>query len=84
MKKEKKKIVGVVLNKSGNKSVKMTYQYKRPHSFYRKEIKMKTVLYVHDEDNLSKPGDVIEVEQCRPLSKMKRWSVSRVLAGGGS
>lgn len=49
------------------------------HPRYSKIIRKKTVCHVHDEDNVSKMGDKVEIEECRPLSKMKRWTLIRIV-----
>ena len=79
LKKKQKSVVGVVSSRSGDKTVKMIYFYKTPHPRYHKEVKMKTVVHVHDEGNILKIGDKIEVRATRPLSKLKRWTLARVL-----
>lgn len=76
---KRKDIVGVVTSRSGDKSIKVTYFYKIPHPKYRKEIKRKTVVHVHDEKNESKLGDKVEIMETRPLSKMKRFRLVKVL-----
>lgn len=75
----RKDLIGVVSSRSGDKTVKVTYFYKIPHRLYKKEIKRKTVLHAHDEKNECKVGDKVEVMETRPLSKLKRWRVARVV-----
>lgn len=75
----RKYLVGVVESRSGDKSVKVIYDYKIPHPLYKKEIKRKTVLHAHDEKNECKAGDRVELMETRPLSKMKRWRIVRVV-----
>ncbi len=70
---------GVVSSRSGDKSVKVTVAYKIPHPRFHKVINRKTVLHAHDEQNETKPGDKVEIMETRPLSKLKRWRISRVL-----
>lgn len=76
---KRKDLVGVVTSRSGDKTVKVTYFYKIPHSLYRKEIKRKTVVTAHDEQNICKVGDKVEIMETRPLSKTKRFRVVAVL-----
>ena len=76
---QRKSLIGVVTKRSGDKTLKVTYSYKTPHSLYKKEIKRKTVLHVHDSDNQCREGNKVEVMETRPLSKLKRWRVVRVL-----
>ena len=71
--------IGFVTSRSGDKSVKVTIAYKTPHPLYHKVINRKTVLHVHDEKNESKVGDKIEVMETRPISRLKRWRVIRVV-----
>ncbi len=49
------------------------------HEKYGKYLRKKTVVYAHDEKNTSKAGDLVEIEFCRPLSKQKRWRITRVV-----
>ena len=48
------------------------------HPLYGKYVRRKTVCYVHDENNESSQGDTVEITECRPLSKTKRWKLLRV------
>jgi small subunit ribosomal protein S17 len=75
----RKHAAGVVSSRSGDKTIKVTCSFKIPHPLYRKEIRRETVLHVHDEQNACKIGDKVEVEETRPISKMKRWRVIRVI-----
>ena len=47
-------------------------------------IRRRTLLQVHDEENLSKVGDRVEVAECRPVSKTKSWVLLRVLKSGAA
>jgi len=42
-------------------------------------INRKTVLHVHDEENTAKVGDRVEIMETRPLSRLKRWRITRIL-----
>jgi len=75
----RKTLIGFVSSKMGDKSVKVTVPYKTPHPLYHKVINRKTVLHVHDEKNEAKIGDKIEVTETRPLSRLKRWRVIRIV-----
>ena len=75
----RKELIGMVRAKTGDKSVKVVYQYKIPHPLYKKEIRRKTTVHVHDEANESKVGDKVRIMATRPLSKMKRWRVVEIL-----
>ena len=75
----RKELIGVVRSKTGDKSVKVVYEYKTPHPLYKKEIRRKTTVHVHDEKNDSNVGDKVRIMATRPLSKLKRWRVTEVL-----
>lgn len=75
----RKSEIGIVTAISGDKTIKVTCFYKIPHPKYRKEIRRKTVLHAHDEKNECRLGDRVEVSETRPVSKMKRWRVIRVV-----
>jgi len=76
---QRKDLVGVVTSRTGDKSVKVTLYYKIPHPLYKKEIKRKTVVHAHDESNECAKGDKVEIMETRPLSKLKRWRVVKIL-----
>ncbi len=75
----RKELIGFVRSKTGDKSVKVVYEYKIPHPLYKKEIRRKTTVHVHDEKNDSSIGDKVKITATRPLSKLKRWRVLEVL-----
>ena len=76
---KRKTINGTVTSRSGEKSIKVTYDYKIRHSLYNKEIMQKTVVHVHDESNECAVGDRVVIMETRPLSKLKRFRVVEVL-----
>jgi len=78
-----KTLTGVVISSSGNKSVKVALDYKVKHPKYGKYIKRRTKIGVHDEHNQSGVGDVIEIAECRPISKTKSWRLVKVVQKAG-
>lgn len=52
------------------------------HPRYKKYIKHRTICYVHDENDESRVGDQVEIMESRPLSRLKRWRLVRVVARG--
>lgn len=71
--------VGVVESDTRDKSRKVVIHYKDKHPKYGKYVSKRTVLHVHDENNESRTGDVVEVVQCRPISKTKSWKLNRIV-----
>ena len=69
----------VVVNRSGNKSIKVAIDFKVRHPKYGKYVRRRTTLGVHDEHNICGVGDVVEVAQCRSYSKTKSWRVVRII-----
>ena len=52
------------------------------HPRYGKYVHRKTVCHVHDENNESSVGDLVEIVESRPMSKTKRWALTRVVEKG--
>lgn len=80
--KEHKTESAVVISKSGDKSITVQINYKIKHPMYGKYIKRRTKLGVHDEQNMAGVGDVVEITECRPISKRKSWRLVKVLKKG--
>jgi len=72
-------VTALVTGKSGDKSVKVAIDYTIRHPKYGKYIRRRTTLAVHDDRNQSGIGDVIEIAQCRPRSRTKRWRLVKVV-----
>jgi small subunit ribosomal protein S17 len=52
------------------------------HSLYDKVVKKENKFKVHDEKNVAKIGDFVAIEECRPLSKDKRWKLIKIIKKG--
>ena len=72
-------LVGVVTRDKMVKTRRVEIQRLVKHARYGKYIKRRTVCYVHDEQNESHIGDIVEIMETRPLSKMKNWRLVRVV-----
>ena len=66
---------GVVVSDKMEKTIVVNVERKFPHSLYKKFIKRSKRYHVHDKDNEFKMGDIVKIQECRPLSKSKRWEV---------
>ena len=66
---------GVVVSDKMDKTVVVNVERKFPHPLYKKYIKRSKRYHAHDEDNTHKVGDTVSIQECRPLSKTKRWEV---------
>lgn len=72
-------LIGVVKSDRMNKSRRVEIERFVRHPKYSKIVRRKTICHVHDEANESKVGDKVEIEESRPLSKLKRWRLVRVV-----
>ncbi len=70
---------GTVESDKRDKTRKVVVRFVAKHPKYGKFIRRRTTLHVHDENNESRTGDVVEVAPCRPISKTKTWRLVRVV-----
>lgn len=77
--KQKKTLRGVVVSKSGDKSVRVRIDYKVKHPTYGKYINRSTKFGVHDEANQAVVGDMVDIVECRPMSKTKNWMLEKIV-----
>ena len=75
----KKQLIGVVTSDKMDKSRRVDIDRLVKHPKYGKFIKRRTVCHVHDESNESTVGDTVEIIECPPKSKTKRWDLMRVV-----
>lgn len=66
---------GTVVSDRMDKTVVVEVERQFPHPLYGKRVKRRSKFYAHDEENECRLGDVIQIEETRPLSKTKRWRV---------
>jgi small subunit ribosomal protein S17 len=74
--------VGVVTSDKMNKTRRIEIERLVPHPKYGKYSRFRTVCYAHDEQNATHVGDVVEIMETRPLSRLKRWRITRVVRQG--
>lgn len=70
---------GLVVSNSMDKTVVIQVERKVPHKLYKKYVSRKVKYMAHDESNQCQVGDLVLIEECRPLSRRKRWLVRAVL-----
>ena len=71
--------VGRVVSDKMEKTVVVSVDSVRRHPLYHKRITSTSKFLAHDEQNECKPGDVVRIEETRPLSKHKRWIVREIV-----
>lgn len=72
-------LTGTVVSDKMNKTVTVLVERKVKHPLYGKIIRLSKKYHAHDENNEFHPGDLVVIEECRPLSRTKTWKVSRLI-----
>ena len=70
---------GRVVSDKMDKAIVVAIERKVKHPIYGKIVKRTTKLHVQDENNLAKEGDIVEIKECRPISKTISWTLVRVV-----
>ena len=76
------KLVGIVVSDAMDKTVVVSVDRLVKHKLYKKYMKRSKKYYAHDENNTSKKGDTVEILATKPLSKLKRWRISKLVING--
>jgi len=71
--------VGLVTSSAADKSVVVKVENLVMHPLYSKFVRTTSKFMAHDEENTCNEGDRVLIEECRPLSKRKRWLVRKVI-----
>ena len=74
--------VGVVTSDKMDKTRRVEIDRLVPHPKYGKFLRRRTVCHAHDEKNETRAGDLVEIMETRPLSKLKRWRIVRIIRPG--
>ena len=75
----KRTLVGKVVSDKMDKTVTVLIERQIKHPLYGKIITRSNKYHAHDEGNTAKAGDTVEIQEGRPISKTKAWTVTRVL-----
>lgn len=76
---QRKELIGHVVSNKMNKTIVVEVIRKKAHPFYGRVISKAKKFYAHDEKNEAHAGDVVRLEETRPLSKLKRWRLKEIL-----
>lgn len=79
---KRKTRTGCVVSNKMDKTVVVTVESHSAHPLYKKRVKRINRFKAHDEQNACRIGDVVRIEETRPLSKDKRWRVVEILQKG--
>ncbi len=66
---------GVVVSDKADKTITVLVERRVMHPLYKKIIRRTKKYRAHDEDNRCKAGDLVQIEECRPIAKSKTWRV---------
>ena len=73
---------GVVVSDKMEKTIIVAVTHLKRHPIYHKTVRRTSRFAAHDEANDAKPGDVVRIEETRPLSKTKRWRLIEIVEKG--
>ena len=79
----RRKRIGVVETSKRDKTIKVRIDRLLRHPKYGKYMQRRLVLHAHDEKNEAQVGDVVEISECRPISKTKSWRLLRIIRRTG-
>ena len=71
--------VGNVVSTKMQKTIVVEVTRKKAHPMYKRVISIRKKFYAHDEKNEAHPGDTVRIEESRPLSKLKRWTLKEIV-----
>ncbi len=76
---KRKTVVGEVVSTRMQKTIVVEVTRRKSHPFYGRVISRDKKLYAHDEKNAAHVGDVVRLEETRPLSKLTRWRLKEIV-----
>ena len=77
--KQHKELVGEVVSDKMDKTIIVQVERRVRHPRYKKVITKYKKFYAHDAESTAKPGDVVRIVECRPMSTLKRWTLGEVI-----
>jgi len=78
-KSNKKERLGEVVSSKSAKTLVVQTSTRVPHAKFGKIVKVNRKFHVHDESSLAKIGDLVRIQECRPMSALKRWELVEVV-----
>ena len=77
--KHRKQRRGQVVSDKGDKTIVVRVKRRIRHPLYKKVVTRYKKFYAHDPENTAKAGDEVRIQECRPISKLKRWELVEVV-----
>ena len=78
----KRILQGVVVSDKNDKTIVVKVERRLRHPVLKKTVRLSKKYHAHDEKNEAKSGDIVRIEETRPLSKQKRWALVEKVAAG--
>jgi small subunit ribosomal protein S17 len=72
-------LIGTVVSNKMQKTIVVEVTRKKAHALYARVISIRRKFYAHDEKNEAHVGDVVSIEESRPLSRLKRWTLKEII-----
>jgi small subunit ribosomal protein S17 len=72
-------VTGRVVSNKGEKTITVMVERRVKHPLYGKYVRRSSKLMAHDEQNECREGDLVTIEECRPLSRRKSWKLVSVV-----
>tara|TARA_Y100001970_G_scaffold165275_1_gene201963 strand:+ start:754 stop:1017 length:264 start_codon:yes stop_codon:yes gene_type:complete len=69
---------GLVVSSKRDKTITVMVERKVKHPLYKKILRRSSKLHAHDQDNACSEGDLVTIQECRPLSKTKSWKLLKI------
>lgn len=76
---DRRAMVGTVIASKMHKTITVRVETLQRHAKYGKYVRQRKKYYAHDEGEQAGNGDLVEITSCRPLSKTKRWRLTRIV-----
>ena len=70
---------GVVVSAANDKTIVVSVESRKPHPVYKKMISTTKKFHAHDENNEAGVGDTVKIMETRPMSKLKRWRLVKIV-----
>jgi small subunit ribosomal protein S17 len=77
-KNKRRELIGKVKSNKMDKTIVVMVSRKIPHKVYKKYVNKTKKYYAHDPQNLCSAGDIVLIEESKPLSRLKRWRVKEI------
>lgn len=71
----RRRIQGSVVGNKAEKTIIVQVESYKKHPKYKKRVQFRSKYYAHDEENVANVGDIVTIEECRPMSKTKRFKL---------